>query len=321
LLLTSPDYTTAVRVAVTISNAMPEVAARPIESGPIRLRALAAGGAPADRYVSRVFASPHDANTAFAAKSGFRNDDFTPMLYRSTDSGKTWTSISGNLPDSPLNVVVQDRKNRDLLIVGNDMGVWVSIDAGANWTRLQANLPTVAVHDLTIHPRESDLVLGTYGRGIFVGDISPLQELNATTLGKNVHLFDVEPRARYGFNAIGNFDLYGSRYIEVPNEPEALIVNYYLKADATGGSRISIADVTGRVVRQVEGPARRGLNRITVGLAGGGGGRAGGAGAGRGGGAAPAAAAGPLAPGDYQLTLEVGGEKLTKIARVRERLR
>ncbi len=283
--------------------------------------ALVAGGAPADRYVSRVFASPHDAGTAFVAKSGFRNDDFKPMLYRTTDAGKTWTSISGNLPGSPLNVVVQDRKNRDLLIAGNDMGVWVSIDAGGTWSRLQSNLPTVAVHDLTIHPRENDLVLGTYGRGIFVGDISPLQQLTAATLDKTVHLFDIEPRARYGFNAIGNFDLYGSRYIEVPNEPEALIVNYYLKADATGQARVSLTDVTGHVVRQIDGPARRGLNRITVSLAGGGGGRGGGGGAGRAGGAAQAGPSGPLAPGNYDLTLEVAGEKHSKVARVRERLK
>ncbi len=138
--------------------------------------ALAAAGAPVDRYVSRVFASPHDAGTAFVAKSGFRNDDFRPFLYRTTDLGRTWTSIGRGLPDSPINVVVQDRRNTDLLIAGNDLGVWVSIDAGANWSRLKANLPAVAVHDLTVHPRENDLVIGTYGRGIWVGDIRPLQE-------------------------------------------------------------------------------------------------------------------------------------------------
>ncbi|MDQ3171023.1 MAG: hypothetical protein M3Q55_12865, partial [Acidobacteriota bacterium] len=117
--------------------------------------ALAAAGAPIDRYVSRVFASPHGAGTAFVAKSGFRNDDFRPFLYRTDDFGKTWSSIGAGLPDSPINVVVQDRVNRHLLIVGNDLGVWVSNDAGEAWSRLTANLPTVAVHDLTVHPREN----------------------------------------------------------------------------------------------------------------------------------------------------------------------
>ena len=122
--------------------------------------ALVAAGAPVDWAVSRVFASPHDATTAFVSKSGFRHDDFRPQLFRTTDAGKTWTRISGNLPPGPINVVVQDRKNRNLLIVGTDLAVHVSIDGGASWARLKANLPTVAVHDLTIHPRENDLVLG-----------------------------------------------------------------------------------------------------------------------------------------------------------------
>ncbi len=79
-------------------------------------------------------------------------------------------------------MVVQDRKNRNLLVVGNDIGVFVSIDGGAAWTQLKANLPTVAVHDLTIHPRENDLVIGTYGRALWTGDITPLQELSADVL-------------------------------------------------------------------------------------------------------------------------------------------
>jgi photosystem II stability/assembly factor-like uncharacterized protein len=274
---------------------------------------LVASGALADRYVSRVFASPHDAPTAFVAKSGFRHDDFTPYLYRTTDLGKTWTSIGAGLPDSPINVVVQDRKNANLLIVGNDMGVWVSIDAGRTWARLKANLPTVAVHDLTIHPREGDLVLGTYGRAIWIGDITPLQELTPEVLARPVHLFDIEPRARYGFGAIGNYNLYGDKYIEIPNEPEALIVNYHLRAEAAGSARVTVTDATGRAVRTVDGTARRGLNRAVINLAGGGGGRAGGP--------PGAAGAGGLATGDYVISLEVAGEKLIKPARVRDRIR
>jgi photosystem II stability/assembly factor-like uncharacterized protein len=279
--------------------------------------ALTAAGAPVDRWVSRVFASPHDAATAFVSKSGFRNDDFAPYLFKTTDSGKTWTSIKGNLPDAPINVVVQDRRSKDLLVVGNDAGVFVSIDGGARWTPLKANLPTVAVHDLTIHPRENDLVIGTYGRAFWTGDITPLQELSADTLDKAAYLFDIEPRARYGFSVQGmNYHLFGDKYLEVPNEPEALAINYYLKTDAPAAAKITVKDPSGKVIRELDGPAKAGVNRALVALAGGGG--RGGPGGGRGRGGAPGP--GPLAIGDYTVTVDVAGQSLTKPARVRARI-
>ena len=283
--------------------------------------ALAAAGAPVDRWVSRVFASSHDAATAFVSKSGFRNDDFRPFLYRTTDTGRTWTSISGNLPAAPINVVVQDRKNANLLFAGNDLGVYVSINGGGHWTRLKANIPTVAGHDLTVHPRENDLVIATYGRAVWAGDITPLQELTADVLAKPFHLFAVEPKARYNFSVQGmNYHLFGDKYLEVPNEPEALVVQYSLGADATGQAQVTVADASGRAVRQVPGPVRAGLNRVLIPLAGGGGGRGGGAGGRGGAGRAGGPPAGPLAVGDYTVTVEAGGERQTVPARVRERI-
>jgi photosystem II stability/assembly factor-like uncharacterized protein len=275
--------------------------------------AVAAAGGLVDRCVSRVFASPHEAGTAFLAKNGFRNDDFTPFLYRTTDYGKTWTSISSNLVPSPVNVVVQDRKNPNLLVVGNDLGVWVSLDAGGAWARLKANLPTVPVHDLTVHPRENDLVLGTYGRGIFIGDVTHLQELSGGVLAKPFHLFAVEPRTPYNFRAQGNFHLFGNGYIEVPNEPDALIVNYLLQAKDNAGARVTVADMRGTDVAQLKGPSEAGLNRVLWNMragtapAGGRGGRGGGE---------PA-----LPAGDYRITVEVAGQKETTIGRIRERIR
>ena len=275
--------------------------------------AVALAGGPADRYVSRVFASPHDAGTAFVAKNGFRNDDFKPYLYRTIDFGKTWASISGNLIDSPINVVVQDRRNRNLLIVGNDHGVWLSIDAGVAWSRLKANLPTVPVHDLTIHPRENDLVLGTYGRGIFTGDITHLQELSAEVLSKPLHLFAVEPRTAYGFRALGNFHLFGNKYIEVPNEPDALIINYYLSQKAEGEAVATVYDIKGDRVAQIKGPAEAGLNRLSWNM------RTASGGPPTGG---PQGGGGPLMPaGEYRVVLEAGGQQQTAIARLRERIR
>lgn len=276
--------------------------------------AVAAAGGPADRYVSRVFASPHDPAVAFVAKNGFRHDDVTPFLYRTADYGRSWTAIAANLPPSPINVVVQDRKNANLLIVGNDEGVWVSIDAGTRWSRLRANLPTVPVHDLTVHPRENDLVLGTYGRGLFVADITPLQELTADVLIKPLHLFAVEPRPAYNFRAQGNFHLFGDAYIEVPNEPDALVINYFLRATADTGARVTVADIRGEQVAQLKGPSEAGLNRVLWNMRAGGGAPAGRGGfGGRVGGPA-------LPPGDYRVTVEAGGQQQTVVGRIRDRI-
>ena len=272
--------------------------------------AIAAAGGPADRYVSRVFASPHDGGTALVAKSGFRNDDFRPFLYRTTDFGKSWTSIGAGLPNAPINVVVQDRKNKDLLIVGNDHGVWVSVNAGAAWMRLKGDLPTVPVHDLTVHPRENDLVLGTYGRGIFVGDISHLQELTSSVGDKPLHLFSIEPRAAYQFRALGNYHLYGDAFIEVPNEPDALVVNYFLREKGAADAELTIADPAGQTIATLRGPAERGLNRVLWNMR-----RASPAGGGRGGGAPL------LPPGDYRVTVSAGSAQQTTVGRIRERIR
>lgn len=295
-------------------------------------------GQPRLRYnwIAPIALSPHNPKIVYAGAQ---------VLFRSLNQGDTWEEISpdlttndpskiglnvpyctittisesalkaGTIWDSPINVVVQDRKSRDLVIVGNDVGVFVSIDGGSAWTQLKANLPTVAVHDLTIHPRENDLVLGTYGRAIWTGDITPLQELSAAVLDKPAHLFDIEPRARYGFSVQGmNYHLFGDKYIEVPNEPEALVITYHLKTDASGSAKITVKDLAGRVVRELAGPAQAGLNRALVNLAGGGG--RGGGGRGRGG--APAIQ--PLSIGDYHVTVDVAGQSLTKPARVRARI-
>ncbi|MEO1204172.1 MAG: hypothetical protein AAFX10_15825, partial [Pseudomonadota bacterium] len=155
--------------------------------------ALAEAGAPADFWVSRVRASRHELGTAYVTKNGYRYDRFEPEVYVTTDFGRTWRSIASNLPQSAVNVIVEHHENPDLLFVGNDAGVFVSIDRGANWASLRANMPVVPVKDLVVHPRENDLIAATYGRGLYVADISPLVELNAETVKRKIHLFDIEP--------------------------------------------------------------------------------------------------------------------------------
>jgi len=150
-----------------------------------------AGGLP-PKWVSRVIASRHDPATAYVSLTGFREDDFRAYLFRTTDFGRTWTSIAGNLPHEPINVVREDPLARDVLYAGTDLGVYASLDRGGSWISLSAGLPTTPVHDLVIHPRDGEMVIGTHGRSVFVLDVRPIQQWTAAAAA-DVHLFDVRP--------------------------------------------------------------------------------------------------------------------------------
>jgi hypothetical protein len=220
------------------------------------------GGGPEELWVSRVFASGHDEGTAYVTKTGYRRDDFRPFIFKTTDFGATWTAIASNLPDLPINVVFEDYKNPDLLFVGTDGGVFVSIDGGGKWVRFKNNMPSVPVHDLLVHPRENDLVVGTYGRGIFVTDISPLQEMSADVLEKDVHLFAVEPTAQRVTRGWGNYHLYGDRHLSTPNESNAIAIYYYFKEQTEDEITIDIMDAENKVIRQIKASSTKGLNRV-----------------------------------------------------------
>jgi photosystem II stability/assembly factor-like uncharacterized protein len=127
------------------------------------------------KWVSRLIASQYAVGTAYAAFTGYREDDSRAYLYRTTDFGATWAPIVNNLPAESINVVREDPHNVDLLYVGTDAGVYVSLDRGATWTSLSASLPTTPVHDLVVHPRDGEIVIGTHGRGVFVLDARPIQ--------------------------------------------------------------------------------------------------------------------------------------------------
>ena len=130
-------------------------------------------------YVTDVFASPRDANTVFATMNNYQRGDYKPYVVKSTDRGRTWTSIAGNLPArSGAWSVVQDHINGNLLFAGLEFGVWFTVDGGQSWTQLKAGLPTIQARDLAIQRRENDLVVGTFGRGAYIlDDYSALREL------------------------------------------------------------------------------------------------------------------------------------------------
>jgi photosystem II stability/assembly factor-like uncharacterized protein len=219
---------------------------------------LAKARAPVDYWVSRVFASRHHEGTAFITKTGYRRDVFKPFIFKTTDYGKTWISIAADLPDEPINVVFEDQKNKDLLFVGTEKAVYVTIDGGGHWVRMRNNMPTNAVHDLLIHPRENDLVVGTHGRGIFITNISPLQELNAEILEKDVFLFAVDPVVKRIIRRGMSFP--GHKHYSVPNEKGGVTVYYYLKEDVDEKVKITITDPYGNTLKTITGKKLAGIH-------------------------------------------------------------
>ncbi len=149
-------------------------------------------GVPEGIWVGRAEASHHDPAVAYVVFDGHRSDVFTPWVFKTTDYGETWSDLSESLPDGEVAYVIrEDPRNPDLLFLGTEFGLLVSLDGGGQWTTFRNGLPTVAVHDMKIHPRDNDLVIGTHGRGIWiVDDITPLQQLRNMSDGARVHVFE-----------------------------------------------------------------------------------------------------------------------------------
>jgi photosystem II stability/assembly factor-like uncharacterized protein len=209
-------------------------------------------------WVSRVTASHHEPGTAYVSFTGYRRDDFKPFLYKTTDYGETWVSIASNLPGEPINVIREHHRNPDLLFVGTDFGVYVSIDGGKIWSRMKNNMPTQPVHDLALHPRENELVVATHGRGIFIADISPLEELTPDVLGKDIYLFDVKSKVRWvtGLSHASSSSNYNGN-----SEPNGLAIYYYLKKEPEEDVKVKIYKGN-MLVNEIKGGKNTGINRV-----------------------------------------------------------
>ena len=276
---------------------------------------LAKAGAPVELWVSRVLPSAKYEGTAYVAKTGFRVDDSHPFLFKTTDFGATWTSVAAGLPQFCVNVVVEDRKNPDLLFCGTDGGIWVSIDAGASWTAFRSNMPSIPVNDLQIHPRENDFVAATYGRGLYIADISPLQELTAAVLAEDIHVFEIKPKVQHNIYVWGSdYKLLGDREPATPNEPDAILIRYFLKKPLADKVKVTVTDPYGEPVYTLEGKPEAGLQAVSWNMtrqpkAGE---RSAGFEFGEGGGRW-------VDPGEYVITVEAGGRTFVKKAVIRER--
>jgi len=190
-------------------------------------------GVPERTYVSRLEASLHAADTVYAAFDNHKMGDFKPYLLRSTDRGRTWTSIAGDLPvGQVVYALAEDPEEPRLLFAGCEFGVFFTLDGGSRWIQLKGGLPTIAVRDLAIQARENDLVLGTFGRGFFVlDDYTPLRGLDRATLERPAVLFPVKKAWAYvekqQLGGRGKASL-GDSFFTADNPPFGAVFTYYL---------------------------------------------------------------------------------------------
>jgi len=185
-------------------------------------------GVPEMTFVNYILPSQHNENVVYACFDGRKNNsDFTPYLIKSSDKGNSWTSIASNLPEGTVYVIQEDHVNPDILFIGTEWGVHVTIDGGKKWVQIKSGIPTIQVKDLDIQERENDLVVATFGRGFYIlENYAYLRELNADNLNKEAHIFTIKDALQY-FPA-SNEGSMGEVYFRAMNPPvEASFIYYY----------------------------------------------------------------------------------------------
>ena len=222
-------------------------------------------GLPKNAWVSYVDAGHFDEGTAFATFDLHTFGDMRPYAYTTSDYGRTWRPLIA--ADSPVrgyaHVIRQDLVNSDLLFLGTELGLWMSLDGGKQWAQYKGgDLPNVAVRDLAIHPRDNDLVIATHGRGIWIiDDITPLRSLTPDVLAQPVAFLASRPSVQR-IGAFGGW-VNGDAAFVGPNPPNDATITYYQKKrHIFGDMTIDILDASGHVVSTVPSSKRRGLNRV-----------------------------------------------------------
>jgi len=230
---------------------------------------------PAFTWVTQVEASHFDPAVAYVAFDGHRDNVFKPFVFKTMDFGKTWIDIASNLPENEvIRVIREDPKNKSLLFLGTETGVWYSLNAGKEWHRLNEGMPTVSVYDLVIHPRENDLIAATHGRSLFIlDDISPLQQLTPTITDGKAWLFHQKPAILWANKSRGaqrgHFWFAGKNpaYIKpITSLPRAVfengaLIHFYLK-DTSEPASIQITDESGTLSTTLPVENKTGIQRI-----------------------------------------------------------
>lgn len=216
---------------------------------------------PTSSWMAGIEASRHADGTAYVAVDNHRSNDFRNYVFKTTDFGKTWASIVANLPaERVARTIREDTRNPNLLYLGTEIGLFISPNGGGSWLELKNNMPTAAFNDLTIHPRDNDLVLATHGRGIWILDqLSALQGLTPQVLSSDAHLFSIDAAAEIRYTNLKAHS--GDMVFRGENPPNGAIVDYWLGA-ADMKVELSVHDAGGQLVQRLQPAARRGVNRV-----------------------------------------------------------
>jgi photosystem II stability/assembly factor-like uncharacterized protein len=220
-------------------------------------------GVPRDIYVSRVAPSRFAEGTVYATFDGHRQNDFDTYIYASADYGQTWQSIVANLKGEVARTITEDVKNPDVLYLGTETGLFVTIDRGRNWIRIKGNLPTVRIDEITLHPRDNAMILATHGRSIWILDhLAPFQELAAAqATSADAKLFTPPPTAMYRRPASDrNYEFWGDQAFFGENPPQAAVLSWFLKRQV-GEVQLKITDATGKAVREISGAVLASSNK------------------------------------------------------------
>jgi hypothetical protein len=257
---------------------------------------------PASAFVNDIKVDLHDDNVAYVALDNHKFGDYSPYLYKTTNGGKKWKSIVNGIPDGTLVWrLVQDHVNPNLLFLGTEYGVYVSLNQGDKWHKFSNGLPTISIRDLAIQKRENDLVLATFGRSFYVlDDYSPLREMTDDNLNKEAFLFPTRKALQYNQIMGGSGSSGGSTYV-AKNPNYGATITYHLSetphvslkdkrqkmerklknsdipfpgwealdkelSEAKAEAILMIKDNNGNIVDQISGPLRKGTHRVTWGL-------------------------------------------------------
>jgi photosystem II stability/assembly factor-like uncharacterized protein len=219
-------------------------------------------GFPAKAFVSEVVPSQFDAGTVYITVDNHRENDYTTHIWASNDFGQTFRSINANLAGEVVKTITEDQKNPDVLYIGTESGIFLTLDRGQSWRRLKANLPTVRVDEITLHPRDNAMLVATHGRAIWILDnLAPIQEYTAAAGNGDGKLFSTTPTLLRKTKNDLNQGFWGHEFFVGENAPTEAVISFYVKSPLTN-PMLRITDTVGRVVREVPIPAARNVAGI-----------------------------------------------------------